>query len=114
MRVAHERSTNEFFAFAVVKQGGTGPMKDHLLFGFMTEVLSAFLLTGLLLRLRLAGYWDRVKFVLLFALAAAVIAHLPNWNWWGFPLDYTLVGMADILIGYFLAGLVLAKITNIR
>lgn len=30
---------------------------------------------------------------------------------WGFPLDFTLASIADLVIGWFLAGLVIAKVS---
>lgn len=39
----------------------------------------------------------------------AVFNHVPNWIWYKFPCDYTLVGMADDIIAITLAGLVISK-----
>lgn len=40
--------------------------------------------------------------------------HLPYWNWYGFPADFTLAGMADQIIGFILVGFPLAAIVKQR
>ena len=35
---------------------------------------------------------------------------LPNWSWWGFGNGFIAVNIADTLIGWTLAGFVLAKL----
>jgi len=40
---------------------------------------------------------------------AALLAHAPNMIWFGFPLEYSLVGMADTLISVTLAGFFISK-----
>lgn len=44
------------------------------------------------------------------ALAVGVIAVILNWIWWHFPRDFVLLTMADILIAWLLAGMVIAKV----
>jgi hypothetical protein len=39
-----------------------------------------------------------------------VIISVPYWNWYGFPLDFTGAQALEKIIGWFLAGLVLAAI----
>jgi hypothetical protein len=49
-------------------------------------------------------------FIVTAALAVGVIAVLPNWVWWHFSTRWTLVTMTDIVVGWLLAGLVIAKV----
>ena len=44
-----------------------------------------------------------------FALFTVVCGILPNWTWWDFGNAYVAVAIADTLIAWSLAGLVLAK-----
>ena len=74
-------------------------------------VLGALLLTWLVLQIRAPGYGARVGFVVIAALAGGIICHLPNWNWWGFSTSYTAVTLADVVVTWLLAGLVIAKVT---
>jgi hypothetical protein len=46
--------------------------------------------------------------VTLFGAGAALVGPFMFWNWFHFPLDFTLAEVADLVIGWTLAGLVLA------
>jgi membrane protein insertase Oxa1/YidC/SpoIIIJ len=43
---------------------------------------------------------------------AALVVDLPNWNWFRYPADYTLLMAVDRLIAWVLAGVVLAAIVR--
>ena len=51
-------------------------------------------------------------FVTLLGCLAWVVVYLPYWNWYGFPIDFTLAALAEYAIGFFLAGLVLAAMVK--
>ncbi len=97
--------------FASVTLQGFGGMGPALLIQLVTGIVGAFLATWLLLKTRPMSYWHRVGFLVVIALVVAVIAHVPYWNWWNFSTSYTAVTFADLLIGWFLASLVIAKLT---
>jgi len=46
------------------------------------------------------------------ALAAGIALLLPATNWYGFPLKFQLVQLADIVVGWFLMGLVIGWLRN--
>ena len=100
------------FALVIVNPKGWGEMGVHMLIGFLTQVLGAMLVTGLLLKTGGMKYWGRVWFVVMFALTAGVIGHLPQWNWWGYSSGFILAEFVDLFAGWFLAGLVIAKVTK--
>lgn len=75
---------------------------------FLTQCVAAFLATLLLLKTSLP-YWHRVAFLLAIALIVAFAGHVPNWTWFSFSAAYTLSQFTDLLIGWFLAGMVIAK-----
>ena len=89
-------------------------MPLHMAVGLGIQILGAGLVTGLLLLVKKpkTSFTEKLGFVILFALAAGVICHLPFWNWWGFNVRFTLLSLADLLIGWFLAGLVIAKVVS--
>jgi hypothetical protein len=58
--------------------------------------------------LREFAYWRRVLMSTVVGLAIAIVGHLPAWNWWGFSLQYTLIEIADLVIGFTLAGVLIA------
>ncbi len=102
------------FMFASVGLGGAREMGPALFLNVAGNIVSALLVTWLLLQVGGTDYWRRVGTTLLIALAAAVMVHYPSWIWWRFSTSYTLVESADLLIGWTLAGLVIAKIIPVR
>lgn len=116
MAQAKDRMTKGPIALVVVNLTGMDPdkMGPMLAKGFVVQALAALLFTWLLLQAGIAGYGARVLFVVVAALAGAVVCHLPNMVWMGYPADYTNVLMADTVVGWLLGGLVLAKITAPR
>jgi hypothetical protein len=100
------------FAFVAVSPQGWGNMGLRMLIAFLFNVLGAAVVTGLLLKTGGMKYWGRVGFTVLFALAAGVVCRLPEWNWWGFSAGFVLMEFMDLLVGWFLAGLVIAKVTK--
>jgi hypothetical protein len=55
-------------------------------------------------------YWSRVGFVTLVGLVSAVTTNGSYWNWYPFPLSYTLANMGIELAGFFVAGLAIAAL----
>ena len=111
---AHERAEIGPFAFVVMSPKGWGSMPLHMLGGLAIQILGAGLVTTLLVAIKKpkTSYLEKLGFVLLFSLAAAVVCHLPYLNWWGFSLEFTLLAFVDLFIGWLLAGLVIAKLVS--
>jgi hypothetical protein len=78
-----------------------------------TNVGSA-LLAGFLLTFIRSGYWGRVLFVSLLGAFGFLTISVPYWNWYGFPADFTAAEAIEQVVGWFLAGLVLAAIVRCR
>jgi hypothetical protein len=76
-----------------------------------TNIVSAWLAALLLAQVR-SGFGGRVLFVTGLGLFGFVINSVPYWNWYGFPLDYTGAQAIEKIVGWFLAGLVLAAIVR--
>jgi hypothetical protein len=51
-------------------------------------------------------------FVALLGVLPFLMVNFPYWNWYGFPIDFTLTELADKFIGFCLAGLVLAAMVK--
>ncbi len=98
------------FMFAAVSLHGARDMGAALLMNLLVNMVSAGLVLWLLMQTGGLSYRRRVGFVVMVALAAAMIVHGPYWIWWGFSTPFTLVEFADPLIGWFLVGLVLARL----
>jgi hypothetical protein len=74
-----------------------------------TDFVAALLAAILLSTVRL-GYGGRVLFVTLLGAFAFVTTSVPAWNWDGFPLDFTSAQAMQQVVGWLLAGIVLAAI----
>ena len=98
--------------FAAIHLENSPTMKIALLKEFIIDLLAAVLVTWLVIQAKGSSYLRRVIFVTLFGLAAGVASYLPLWNWFSFSRIFTSVAMADLVIGWFLAGLVIALVTR--
>lgn len=96
---------------SVYTQGMPSSMTSSLIISFITQIIVAFLVSWLLTKIT-GGYLSRLGVVMLFALAASIQTDIAYWNWFHFDTMYTAVAIADMLIGWFLAGLLLAKLTK--
>lgn len=120
---SHTPSESELAAWeAKIKEGPSGLLLVHPRGGeamsprqlgteFATDVVAA-LLAGFLLTYVRAGYAGRVAFVMLLGVFGFVTISVPYWNWYGFPFDFTAAEGIDQLVGWTLAGLVLAAIVR--
>ncbi len=105
-----EQSTQPFVFAAVHLESTSNSMTKPMLISLAEQIIAAFLVAWLLLKTTGLSYMGRLGFVVIFSVAAGIIAIVPNWNWFAFDINYSLCLFADLLIGWFLAGLALAKI----
>ncbi|MFK8069214.1 MAG: hypothetical protein AB8D52_13350 [Gammaproteobacteria bacterium] len=102
-------ASTETFAFISLRPNGTTlSMQDSMKFSFLNSVLISILIVILLSCTSDLGYIARVFFVMMVGLVGALSGHVPNLIWWGFDSSYTIVMIVDIVISWFLAGLVIA------
>lgn len=74
---------------------------------FATNVVSAGVLAWILMLAPLS-FGRRVGVSVAAGLFGWLIVSVPQWNWYRFPTDMMLSGLAQAMIGWFLAGLVMA------
>jgi hypothetical protein len=94
---------------------GTDPMMSgQMLSGFIINLVSALFTAWLLSRsTALTGsFLSRVAYCGVLGILISVSSHLMNWNWLGFPLDYTSAMVTDTVISWLLAGLGIAAIVR--
>jgi hypothetical protein len=92
------------------KSGGTPPMSQTMLAGFL-HMLGTAILLALLLTLLLpvaSTYLDRLKIVALVGAIAAFEAHMGQPIWWHWPWAHALIGAGYTFGSYLIAGLVLS------
>ncbi len=84
--------------------------------GLLISFLSAFLASWLLARSTAfnAGYIARVAFCGVLGVFVSLVIHLGNFNWMGYPGDYTVAMIVDTVGGWVLAGLGIAAIVKYR
>lgn len=109
-KLMEERTRTMPFLYGVVQQRANNDMTRQMGGSVLFDILAALLITGLLMRTAGMSYLGRVMFIVTVALAAGIIAEVPHWVWWHFDTSWTVVALADIVIAWFLAGLVIAKV----
>jgi hypothetical protein len=98
--------------FASVSLDGMRSMKVSMLISFLIQTAAALLLAYLLSKTSISAYKSKINFIMTFALAVSILTYLPLWNWWGFEINYVIVSMIDMLIGFMLAGFAIAFFVN--
>ncbi len=105
-----QRKSEGPFLYGVVWRRVHEDMGRQMGAALLFDMLAALLVSMLVLRTGGMSWGGRVLFVLTVALAVGIIAVVPNWIWWHHPANSVIVMMADILIGWLLAGMVIAKV----
>jgi hypothetical protein len=82
------------------------PMISSLLINFISAFIAAVLLMMTLAQN--PTFMRRTIFVMLLGLFAGFVGPFIEWNWWKYPFNYTIVGVIDLCVTWFLAGMVLA------
>ncbi len=112
-KAAMDRMRQGPVVLAAVQVAGRDPSSPTLyLGGLLINLVGAFFVSWLVLSLSGSSYGARVKTVMLAALIAGALGHLPNWHWWGFSTGYTLMAILDLFIAWSLAGLVISRIAK--
>lgn len=106
----HARAHQGPTMFAVVRMEGHHMSTSHLVISLLTQILGAAVITWMLLQTKIKEYQKRVFFVTTAGFLVGLLGLVPSWNWWGVSTGYTIVLWLDLIIGWFLAGLVLARL----
>ena len=107
-----EKRASEPLIFVNVVRVADKNMTRSMVIGLITDLIGAFLITYLLLRAKAMKYWRRVGFVTVVESAIAFLGTVPAWNWWQFPMAWSILECFDIVIAWFLGGLVIAKLAK--
>lgn len=81
---------------------------SNLVIEFATELVEAILAAWLLAQTALSGFVQRVGFVTVVGVVGSIVTNIPYWNWYAFPLDYTLGQMFVQIVGFLAAGAAIA------
>lgn len=114
-KACEERMTKRMetgpFLFASFKAGGmsSSSMGMGFIIYLVTQMLAAMLITWVLLKMPGLTFMGRAGVVVAIALIGGIIYELPMLIFWHFPVGHSMVNIIDSLVGWFLAGLVIAK-----
>lgn len=97
---------------SIYKPGVSGSMLTNMATEFATSFFILLVITMLLLKTNNLGFFCRVMFVFAIGVVNTVAANVPMWNWWHFANDFTLVAMAEHLIGMFVAAIIIASMVR--
>lgn len=97
--------------FASIQLSGMGQKTIRpFVVSLIIQIIGAGIVTWMLLQARELNYKQRLWFVTLYGIAIGVLGILPAWNWWSLSSSYVFSIFFDLVIGWFLAGLAIAKI----
>ena len=107
-----DKMTKDPIIFASVRLEPFTSMGKPLVVQFLTQLIVALIATFLLLQTTGLDYKCRVLFLTVIGLLIFVGGHVEEWNWWSFSNAYMLMQAGALLIGWFLASLVMSKIVK--
>ena len=110
MKEAEKKMAQGPFVFAAVKLEGKNPRMGSALFGsLILKIVAACLVTWLLIQARIGEFRRAVKFVTIVGVVVGILVAFPHAIWFGFPAGYVFCSLIGTIVGWFLAGLAIAK-----
>lgn len=106
---AEEKLMGGPMVFASVRLGAMRPFPVLLITQLVVYIISALIVTFLLLKTVGLSYGQRVVFVALCGLLIFLGGKMDQWVWWSFSTAYLMAECGAIIIGWILAALVIAK-----
>lgn len=100
------------YAFVIYQPGGNpepGNMTPNLIRQFVSDTLSA-LVVAFVLGLGAFGLAKRVFIATALGAFSALTISVPYWNWYMFPLDFTIGSVMNQVIGWLIAGIAISLV----
>ncbi|WP_456408333.1 hypothetical protein [Thiolapillus sp.] len=96
--------------FILYRPHGGEPMSARkFVLQFATDIVAG-LLVAVLLSFTALSFAGRLLFVTAVGAFSWITSSIPWWNWYGFPQDFVVGAGIYMIVGWFLAGLVLAAL----
>ena len=108
-KAMEDRMSRGPFVFAAVRLEPFGSMAKPLVIQFLTQLVLALIATLLLSQTTGLSYTGRIGFVTAIGVIIFVGGHVDEWTWWSFSNAYMLMEFGALVIGWFLASLIMAK-----
>jgi len=105
-----EANKDSPFAFVVYQPGGNpvfANMAPNLVKQLVTDILAA-LVAAWILAMLVTGFQKRVVVAGALGLFAWLAISVPYWNWYMFPVSFTLGALIEQVVGWVLAGAAIA------
>ena len=90
--------------------GGSALNPRQLLCEFLLELVEATIAAFMLRYAAIRGFPSRLGYITLIGVAAVITTNGSYWNWYGFPLAYTLAYAFTQLMGYVVAGAMISVV----
>jgi hypothetical protein len=111
---AMEKMAKGPIVFAAVRLEPFNSMAKPMISQFLTQLLVALLGTILLMQTSGLAYKSRVVFLTTVGIIIFVGGHFDEATWWGFSNAYLFMQFGALVIGWFLASLIMAKVVTGR
>ncbi len=110
MKQAEDKMASGPFVFAAVRlEGKSARMGGAMFASFILKVVAACLVTWLLMQARITEFRRAVKFITVVGVVVGILVAFPHAIWFGFPAGSVVCALLDTIVGWFFAGLVIAK-----
>ncbi len=109
----HMMSKGPVMFASISVEGMKGVSLKPFVTSLIIQIVGAGIITWMLLQSKFSAYRKQVIFVTIVGFLVGLLGLLPAWNWWGFSGAYTFTCFADLLIGWFLAGLAIGKVIKL-
>jgi hypothetical protein len=93
---------------------GTDPMPPRMLITELVSNILAAIAVALVVSWLICFFWGRVIAAGLFGLVSWLSVDASYWNWYGFPTEFFLSQAVDQVVGWLLAGFVIAWLVKGR
>lgn len=97
------------FVFLSYRKKGWGSMGLSMALGLLLQMIGGFFWTWILGKIPGLTLRDAAIYGLFFGLCVGALGAMPNWAWWKFPLDFSLLYVADAVVSWTAASVVIAK-----
>ena len=97
---------------AVSANGKSTSMVASAVQNLILKIVAACLVAWLLFHTKATDYNSSVKFITVVGLVIGLMATLPYVIWFGFPGTFAISGIIESVVGWFFAGLGMAKMAN--
>lgn len=97
------------FLFLSYHKAGWGSMGTAMALGLALQMIGAFFWTWILGKIPGLTTKDAALYGFFFGLCLGALGAMPNWVWWKFPLDFSLLYVLDAVVAWTAASVVIAR-----